>query len=122
MVKNIGFKFVIQSIIGFGFLGGIFTRIGFKPEKILIDFFSVIIKNLVVFDLIPNYDFSPFFAVIGPIMAVTSIYTAYKIGGLLGFIGVIFAFLGGFFIGQQVSMILMGVALFLGLVAPYYRK
>jgi hypothetical protein len=119
MKKNLGLHFIIQFIIGFGFLGGVFTKVGFRPETILVEGFSKVIDLLIQNDLIFNYDYSPFFIIVGPLMAFISIVLAFKSGGVLGIVGVVFAFLSGILLGTQIFPYLFGMAIFLGLIAPY---
>lgn len=121
--RNLGIYFVIQFVIGFGFIGGFFTRLGFKPDQIVIEYFMTIVLNLLITkDVIPNIEFSPYFNILGPLLTLGSVFGSWKAGGILGVIGVFCAFVGGFYIGENISLVLLLFGIALGLIAPNIKS
>jgi hypothetical protein len=93
--------FINGSVIGFGFIGGLFSRIGVDPE-------GLIIQSLLEAIGILHPSFQPFISLILLIIALgvmpTSILLAFSKGGILGLISVALAWLGGFLlIGRDVQ-------------------
>jgi uncharacterized membrane protein len=114
--------FVNGSVIGFGFIGGLISRIVVDPE-------GLIIESLLEAIGILNPSFQPFISLILLLIALgvmpTSILLAFSKGRILGLISVALSWLGGFlFIGGDIQtysgITLVILAIILGTFA--FRK
>jgi hypothetical protein len=112
--------FVNELVIGFGFLGGLFARVGLDPESVIYDALLEVVKSLLP-TLTPI--FSLIFLLLAILSIASSILAAYRLGGLIGLLSVGFGFVGGFIMvgGSSteaiVGTILLVIAIPLGKVA-----
>ena len=100
-------KYIWQSVIGLGFLSGLWTTIGIDPEQIVIGALSGAADVLY-----PDPDLRYLFILLPTILLLVSIYGAYKKGKVLGLISVIVAYCAGLLILQfdRVCALLLLVA------------
>ena len=80
-------KYIWQSVIGLGFLSGLWTTIGIDPEQIVIGALSNAADILY-----PDPDLRYLFILLPTILLLVSIYGAYKKGKVPGLISVIVAY------------------------------
>jgi len=114
--RDLGEYFVQVFVIGFGFLSGLFMKIGVNPETIIIDTFSTITETLM-----PNSGFSGFFILIGILSTLGSIAAAYAMGGKMGLVAVGIAFISGLIFGSTFSIILLIISILIGLLVSSFQ-
>ena len=114
--KKLAVSFIQEFVLGFGFISGVFTRIGIDPEAEIIKAFASIIETLS-----PNSGFSLIFWLLPIASTIVSIIGSLVIGGWLGLIAVVLAFLGGVFLDNVIGITLLLVGVVLGLIAPLMR-
>lgn len=107
-------KYIWQSVIGLGFLSGLWTTIGIDPEQIVIGALSNAADVLY-----PNPDLRYLFILLPTILLLVSIYGAYKKGKVLGLISVIIAYCAGLLILSSTvpALLLLLVATAIGWLA-----
>jgi hypothetical protein len=106
--------FIRESVIGLGFLSGVWTAIGINPQTILL----ALVENSA--DAVLHDPFIRFFFLVLPtILLLLSLVTAYKRGRVVGLVSVFFAYAGGLVVLESLylSGILMVIAIVLGLFA-----
>ena len=110
--------FIRQSVIGLGFLSGIFTAIGIDPQDALIG-----IAGDAVSSLYPEPGVRYLFLVIPTLLLLISIYTAYRLGGILGLVSVVIAYFSGLAVFTSITsaIILLAVAVVLAYLATNRR-
>ena len=110
--------FIRQSVIGLGFLSGIFTAIGIDPQDALIG-----IAGDAVSSLYPEPGVRYLFLVIPTLLLLISIYTAYRLGGILGLVSVVIAYFSGLAVFSSITsaIILLAVAVVLAYLATNRR-
>lgn len=86
-------KYIWQSVIGLGFLSGLWTAIGVDPEQIVIGALSSVADVLY-----PNPDIRYLFVILPTILLLISIYGAYSKGKIFGLLSVIVAYCAGLLI------------------------
>jgi len=102
--------FINEFVITFGFLGGLFTRVGVDPETELIKAFLTILEQ-----------FAPSMQVLNPWILIlitigltsVSILAIYSLGGKLGLFAVACAWIGGFTITGDSTQAIIGVSMFI---------
>jgi hypothetical protein len=106
--------FIRESVIGLGFLSGVWTAIGINPQTILLALVENS-ANLVLHDPFIRL----FFVVLPTILLLLSLVTAYKRGRVVGLVSVFFAYAGGLVVLESlyVSGVFLVVAIVLGLFA-----
>ena len=106
---NLFFK---QSVIFFGFLSGFWTAIGINPEKIIFGYWQPFVAKLGANALY-------LFGILPFILLIVSLYLIYTKAKWLGFIAVIFGYLGGLVIlvSPVYSVILLIIAWIIGYFA-----
>ena len=105
--KEITENLVKELIIGFGFLEGLWIYAGVNPMSEIAKAFS---------SIAPEGMFSGFFPLALILLTIVQIILVYVYGGVIGWIALLLAFLGGIFIGTGMfGIILVIVAFFLGL-------
>lgn len=106
--------FVNESLIGLGFLSGLWIAVGIDPQAEIFRAFATIIKTLN-----PNSGFGLLFYIISIIILICSILGTYFMGGKLGLIAVVSGFLGGLLIlvSPWISIILLFIGMRLGIIA-----
>ena len=102
--------FVQEFILGFGFLGGLFTWVGVDPEEEVIRAFLRVV--------FPNNEFmvSLLIFLIVIITTTTGILGVYGLAGKLGLIIVGLAWISGFIIAIGGTATVIGAFLIIGLV------
>lgn len=107
--------FLKESVILFGFLGGLFLAIGVNPGAELLDLVREIVENLVG----GSGAIALVFAWLPLAIVTVAFYMIWKRGGWLGFIAVGLAFLAGLWLLAEprlAALVLVG-ALGIGFVA-----
>lgn len=103
-----------ELITGFGFLEGLWLAVGINPEAEILKALTNIMVNLGV-------DAGSIFLlqILPVIVLLVTIFTVYKVGGILGMVAVGCAFLGGLLIliSPIVTIILLLAGLVLGGIA-----
>jgi hypothetical protein len=106
--------FIRESVIGLGFLSGVWTAIGINPQTVLL---TLIERSA---DEVLHDPFIGFFFLVLPtVLLLLSLVTAYKRGRVIGLVSVFFAYTGGLVVLESlyVSGVLLVVAIVLGLCA-----
>jgi hypothetical protein len=104
---------VEEIFIFFGFLEGIWFRIALIAEGPVIEDIVEVLKNIE-----PGYILIPIiFIILSIIVLIITTLRAFEIGGVLALAAIISAFMGGVFF-NQLSVILLLIALIIGLYAP----
>lgn len=108
-------QFLEKSVLGFGFISGIFVSLGISPVQNVIDFSLNSIKpsQYIVFAL----------TIIPILLLIYSITIAYNKAKFLGLISVFISFLAGFFIFFSVlhGVLLLLISVILGVYASEKR-
>lgn len=104
--------FIRESVIGLGFLSGLFTAIGIDPQDEVIR----IIGNLVA-SVWPDPQVRYLFFLLPAALLFISVVMAYLKGGLLGLVSVVIAYFSGISILTSISL---AVALLAGAVVLAY--
>lgn len=107
---NAGAVFVQESVIGLGFLSGLWIYAGVNPDAEILKAFSAIVPEM-----------SGLFWLIGVGSTIASIAVAYWMGKWLGLFAVFLAFLGGIFINYFGIWPLVG-GIILGFFAPQLKS
>jgi len=111
-----GDNFVQEFVLMFGFLGGIWLRTGISPEGAITDSLVEVIKSI-------NPDIAPLIAIVflilGGIFIIGTFFYALIIGGFLGVIAVILAYIGGYLL-NDVGVFLLLIAVVIGWFAPEF--
>lgn len=104
--------FVRYSVIGFGFVSGLWIAVGVNPETEIIRAFAELANSM-------QSGLGVFFWIIPFIILGVSIVAAIASGGWLGLIAVFIAFISGALCISWtiIALILFGVALVLGIFA-----
>ena len=107
--------FVRYSVIGFGFVSGVWIAVGVNPETEIIRFVVELADSI-------HSGIGVFFWIIPIIIFAVSLFIAVKSGGWLGLIAVFIAFLSGALCISHtvVAVILALVALGLGIFFARY--
>ncbi len=110
--------FIRQSVIGLGFLSGIFTAIGIDPQQVVI---SVIGKA--VESVYPGPEISAIFIILPTILLFLSLVAAYLKGRILGLVSVLVAYFAGILIlvSTALALILLAGAIGIGYLATNRR-
>jgi len=116
-----GEVFVREFVLGVGFVGGIFTRIGIDPEAgafkaliaVVIDFAKFVSPSLAS-------QISLLFWFLSIIIAIFSLIAIYFCGGIMGLLAVGLAWLAGFFImvNPLAGLLLLIISASIGMLAP----
>jgi hypothetical protein len=110
--------FIRQSVIGLGFLSGLFTAIGIDPEEAAIGIIGSSVQAVW-----PDPQVSFLFIILPTLLLAVSVITAYRKGGILG----LFSVLIGYFAGLSVlvspvpALLLLAAATGLGFLATDRR-
>jgi len=110
--------FIRQSVIGLGFLSGVFTAIGIDPQAILIGIFA---DAAAAIDPDPRIRY--LFVILPALLLLLSIITAYRLGRVFGLVSVIVAYFAGLALLTSFSsaLILLGISIVLGYFATNRR-
>jgi predicted branched-subunit amino acid permease len=106
--------FIRQSVIGLGFLSGIFTAIGIDPQQVLISAVGNAVGSFY-----PDPEISYLFIILPTILLVISLVTAYLKGRILGLVSVLVAYCAGILILVSIvpALILLAGAILIGYLA-----
>jgi len=108
-----GDNYVQEFIITFGFLEGLWFRLGYSPEGTIVDAIAEVIKTIN-----PDYSWvSIVFMVLSVIFFIITLSQAFEIGGGLGIFAIFLAFIGGILL-NQIGFILLAVAILIGWISP----
>lgn len=110
--------FIRQSVIGFGFISGVFTAIGIDPEEAIIA-----LAGSAVTAFYPDPGLSWLFVILPTILLLISVATAYRLGGVLGLASVVVAFFAGLavFTSLYSAAVLLIIAVATGCIATNRR-
>jgi predicted branched-subunit amino acid permease len=110
--------FIRQSVIGLGFLSGIFTAIGIDPQQVVI---SVI--GTAVGSFYPDPEISALFIILPTILIIISLIAAYLRGRILGLVSVLVAYCAGILllVSTVLALILLTGAIGIGYLATNRR-
>ena len=115
--SRVGKAFVFESVLGFGFISGVWVCVGIDPETRLAGVFAGLVDKFapgsgldVVFWLIPTF------------LMIASLIAAYFSGGFLGLVAVGCAFMGGCLITTKAGIALLVIGILLGFIAPWSKK
>jgi hypothetical protein len=106
--------FIRESVIGLGFLSGVWTAIGINPQTVLL---TLVERS--ADEVLHNPSVRFFFVVLPTLLLILSLVTAYKRGRVAGLVSVFFAYVGGLVVLESLylSGILLVIAILLGLFA-----
>lgn len=104
--------FVQHFIIGFGFLSGVWIKIGFDPEDFFIEFFGTLMNYW-----FPNNILMPWFWVLPIVLLAVAIIGTFFFGGLVGFLALGLALFAGILVPSVLSAVLLGSAVVAGIYA-----
>jgi len=112
-------KYVWQSVIGLGFLSGLWTAIGIDPEQIVIGALSSLADSLY-----PSPGMRYLFFLLPTILLIISIYGAYSKGKVLGLLSVIVAYCAGLLVLSSTvpALLLLLCAIVAGWLATHRRR
>ncbi len=113
-MSEAGEKFAQEFVIGFGFLGGIWLKVGVSPEGAIAEAVVEVMKSI-------NPDMAPWISILFTALSIiffifTFIFASF-IGGGAGVIAIILAFIGGFLL-NEIGVLLLLIAVIIGLFAP----
>jgi len=116
-----GEVFVREFVLGVGFVGGIFARIGVDPEAEAFKALIAVATELAKF-VSPSLasQISLLFWFLSVIIAIFSLITIYFCGGIMGLLAVGLAWLAGFFIvvNPLAGLLLLIISASIGILAP----
>jgi hypothetical protein len=106
--------FIWESVIGLGFLSGIWTTIGISPQSVLLGLMEKSTESIY-----PDPVIRVLFVLLPTLLLVISIVTAYRRGRVTGLFSVILAYLGGLsiLISLLSALLLLGCAIVIGIIA-----
>jgi hypothetical protein len=107
--------YILQFVIGLGFLSGLWTAIGIDPQTVIVSVLGNIVDTVYSDPAIRSL-----FLLLPTILLLLSILGAYRRGRLPGLISVILAYFGGLFILVSIvtALVFLGVAIIIGYLAP----
>lgn len=118
-----GDVFVQEFVLGFGFIGGLFTRFNVDPELEVIKALLIVLTSL--YPSVEPY-IPLILLLISILLTAVSILFTHELGGKLGLLAVALAFIAGFFIidplVQLLCILLIFVAMFLGSYAVSQKR
>ncbi len=111
-------KYIWQSVIGLGFLSGLWTAIGVDPEEVILN-----VLGKAVDAIYPDPHVRTLFLVLPTLLLLVSIFSAYKSGRIPGLVAVIIAYCAGLSILVSVTsaLLLLLLAIFIGYLATNRR-
>ena len=89
-----GEMFVRTFVIGFGFLSGLFARIGVDPQGLVVSSMLDILKEI---DMSMAISFSILFGLLSIIVPVANFIEGYIAAGIVGIAAIILGWLSGYF-------------------------
>jgi hypothetical protein len=106
--------FIRESVIGLGFLSGLWTAIGINPQTILLT-----LAERTADELLHDPYIRFFFVILPTALLLFSVITAYKRGRVVGLVSVLLAYGAGLCVLESLSLsgLLLIVAIVLGIFA-----
>jgi hypothetical protein len=106
--------FLWESVIGLGFLSGLWTSIGISPQSLIISFIGQSASNMY-----PDPTIRVLFILLPTILLIVSIISAYKRGKIPGLFSVILAYISGLLLitAPVSAIILLLSAVIIGILA-----
>ena len=106
--------FIRESVIGLGFLSGLWTAIGINPQTILLA-----LAERTADEVLHDPAVRFFFVILPTVLLLFSVITAYKRGRVTGLVSVLLAYSAGLAVleSMYVTGILLIIAIILGLFA-----
>jgi predicted branched-subunit amino acid permease len=110
--------YIWQSVIGFGFLSGLWTAVGIDPEGVILTLVGRTIDTFY-----PDPDIRYLFVILPLVLLLLSIYQAWKNGRVPGLVAVILAYVAGLSILLlwKMSLVLLLAAILIGWLATNRR-
>jgi len=110
--------YIWQSVIGFGFLSGLWTAIGIDPEQVILNLIGTTVTNLYP-DPVVRY----LFIILPTLLLLVSVWQAWKKGRVPGLIAVIIAYVAGLsiLVSWTTSLVLLAAAVVIGWLATNRR-
>ena len=110
--------YIWQSVIGFGFLSGLWTALGIDPEEVILNLIGRTVDTI-----FPDPDIRYLFIILPTILLVISVYQAWKKGRVPGLVAVILAYVAGLsiLVSWMTALILLLAAIFTGWLATNRR-
>jgi hypothetical protein len=104
-------RYIWQSVIGLGFLFGVWTSIGIDPEEVIITALGRAVDTIY-----PDPTLRLIFVILPTILLIASIAGAYKSGKIWGLVSVVVAYIAGLLIFSSLStaLVLLCGAIILG--------
>lgn len=114
MAKKKTRNYLWQSVIGLGFLSGVWTAIGIDPEEVLLNAIGTTVEMVW-----PNEMVWTLFVLLPTLLLLISVYGAYRKGRILGLAAVIVAYLAGLsiLVSAGTAIVLLLAAIVLGILA-----
>ncbi len=106
--------FLWESVVGLGFLSGLWTAIGINPQSVIIGLIGQSASGIY-----PDPAIRALFLILPTIFLVISVISAYRRGKIPGLFSVIIAYTGGLLIlvSPVLAMILLIAAVVIGILA-----
>jgi len=111
-----GEKFIQEFVLIFGFLGGILFRVGVDPEGTIVEALS---QSLYSINPGAAALLSILFTVFSIVVFILTILAAFNLGGWLGIFAIILGFAAGILL-NEISVVLLFIAIIFGYISPYY--
>ena len=110
--------YIWQSVIGLGFLSGLWTAIGIDPEAAVLTALGNAAGKIY-----PDQNVHALFILLPTILLILSVYGAYRNGRVLGLAAVIVAYLAGLslLVSLTTTILLLLAAVVLGFLATNLR-
>jgi len=111
-MNNKSKRFVKQFVLGFGFLSGVWVRIGFDPEDYILGYAHKVLEYV-----FPGNVLSFWFWIIPILFLGVSIFGSYRNGKILGILAVFIAFMAGLSVPELYFLVLLALAVIVGFIA-----
>ena len=110
--------YIWQSVIGFGFLSGLWTAIGIDPEAVILTLIGSTVNAIS-----PDPDVRYLFIILPTILLIISIWQAWKRGRVPGLVAVIIAYVAGLsiLVSWMTALVLFLAAILIGWLATNRR-
>ncbi|HUH79354.1 MAG TPA: hypothetical protein VLY83_05595 [Methanoregula sp.] len=95
-------SYIWESVIGLGFLSGLWTAIGIDPEQVIINAVSGLVNTEY-----PDPRLRYLFIVLPAILLLVSVYGAYRNGKTLGLVSVVIAYIAGLLVLRETGPALL---------------
>jgi hypothetical protein len=110
--------YIWQSVIGFGFLSGLWTAIGIDPEAVILNLIGTTVNAIY-----PDPEVRYLFIILPTILLIISVWQVWKKGRVPGLVAVILAYVAGLSIllSWTTSLVLLLAAIAIGWLAANRR-